>query len=94
MTERGQENAKFSNTSFQSKILSYMANGLRVVAARVPITETSGVGQDVYYYDEQKPETVAKAIMDIDFNDGYDGRAKIAELNGQFQKNLQRLLQI
>ncbi len=83
---------KFSNTSFQSKILSYMANGLRVVTVQIPAIEGSAIGQDMYYYKEQRPEVIAKVIMGIDFNDGYDGRKKIKELDRQFKKDLKELL--
>lgn len=44
-----------------------MANGLRVVSVRIPVVEESGIGKCVYYYDEQTPENIAKAIKSIDF---------------------------
>lgn len=37
--------ATFNETSFPSKILSYMANGLRVVSIRIPAIEESAIGQ-------------------------------------------------
>ena len=85
-------NAAFNGTSFPSKILSYMANGLRVVSIRIPAIETSAVGDMVFYYDEQTPEEIAKAIMDIDFNDNYDSRAYIRQLSDQFEKDIKTLL--
>lgn len=85
-------NAAFNNTSFPSKILSYMANGLRVVTVRIPAIESSAVGQDVYYYNEQTPQAIAGAIMKIDLNDGYDGRKRIEELDIQFKEDLVGLL--
>ena len=85
-------NAAFNGTSFPSKILSYMANGLRVVSIRIPAIETSAVGDMVFYYDEQTPEEIAKAIMDIDFNDNYDSREYIRQLSNQFEKDMKKLL--
>lgn len=85
-------NAAFNGTSFPSKILSYMANGLRVVSIRIPAVETSAVGNLVFYYDKQTPEEIAKAIMDIDFNDNYDSREYIRQLSSQFEKDIKRLL--
>ena len=85
-------NAAFNGTSFPTKILSYMANGLRVVSIRIPAIETSAVGDMVFYYDEQTPEEIAKAIMDIDFNDNYDSRAYIRQLSDQFEKDIKTLL--
>ncbi len=80
--------ADFNGTSFPSKILSYMSNGLRVVTVRIPAIEGSAVGNDLYYYNEQSPEEIAKAIMQIDLSDGYNGREKIQELDRKFCENL------
>lgn len=85
-------NADFNATSFPSKILSYMSNGLRVVTIRIPAIEISDIGNDVYYYDKQEPEEIAKVIMSIDFNDGYDGRERIKELDKRFKTELKELI--
>lgn len=85
-------NAAFNDTSFPSKILSYMANGLRVVSVRIPAIEGSAIGEYMYYYDEQTPENIAQAIMQVDINEDYDSRKIIAELDKQFQEDLQIIL--
>lgn len=85
-------NAAFNGSSFPSKILSYMANGLRVVSIRIPAIETSAVGNMVFYYDKQTPEDIAKAIMSIDLNDKYDSREYIRQLSDQFEKDMKKLL--
>ena len=86
--------ADFNATSFPSKVLSYMANGLRVVSIRIPAIETSAVGNDLYYYDTQTSEEIAKAIMRVDLNDEYDGRKRIKMLDEMFKKDLQKLIDI
>ncbi len=83
--------AAFNDTSFPSKILSYMANGLRVVSVRIPVVEQSAVGQYIYYYDEQKPEKIAEAIMKVDLNDDYDSRKTIKILDKEFKDNIRNL---
>lgn len=85
--------AAFNATSFPSKILSYMANGLRVVSIRIPAIEDSAVGEYMYYYDEQTPEDIAKAILAVDLNDGYDSRVVIQRLDEVFMKKLRILLE-
>lgn len=85
-------NAKFNDTSFPSKILSYMANGLRVVSVRIPVVEESGIGKCVYYYDEQTPENIAKAIKSIDFSEEYDSRKTIGVLDKAFICDLKTML--
>lgn len=86
--------AAFNATSFPSKILSYMANGLRVVSVRIPAIEGSAVGDDIYYYDEQTPEKIAQAILSVDFSDGYDGRAKIDSLAKSFEEEMKKFLEV
>lgn len=85
--------AAFNATSFPSKILSYMANGLRVVSVRIPAIEQSAVGDLITYYDEQTPEAIAKAITDVDMSEPYDSRARIAELDAQFRDDLKKLIE-
>lgn len=85
-------NGKYNDTSFPSKILSYMANGLRVVSVRIPVVEESGIGKCVYYYDEQTPENIAKAIKSIDFSEEYDSRKTIGVLDKAFLCDLKTML--
>ena len=84
--------ADFNATSFPSKILSYMANGLRVVSIRIPAIETSAIGKYMYYYEEQTPKAIANAIKSVKINDGYNGKKVISELDLRFQKDLKLLL--
>ena len=84
--------AKFNATSFPSKILSYMANGLRVVSIRIPAIEQSAVGDYLQYYEKQTPEEIANAILSVDFSDGFDGRTIISNLDSSFRQNLAELL--
>lgn len=85
-------NGKYNDTSFPSKILSYMANGLRVVSVRIPVVEESGIGKCVCYYDEQTPENIAKAIKSIDFSEKYDSRKTIGVLDKAFICDLKTML--
>lgn len=85
-------NAKFNATSFPSKILSYMSNGLRVVSIRIPAIENSTIGSKMYFYDEQTPNEIANTIMNINFNDGYDAKKLLKELDMKFCIQLKDLL--
>ncbi len=84
--------AAFNGTSFPSKILSYMANGLRVVSIRIPAVEQSDVGNLITYYDKQTPEEIAKAIQSVDFEKTYHGRGRIQDLDEKFRRELANLL--
>lgn len=83
----------FNETSFPSKILSYMANGLRVISIRIPAVENSNVGKYINYYDKQSAIEIANAIMNINFSDGYDSRELLKQLDKEFVKALKEMIQ-
>jgi len=85
--------ASFNDSSFPSKILSYMANGLRVVSIRIPAVETSAIGNYMNYYEKQTFQEIAEAIKNVNFNDEYDGREIISALDKKFLKDLKGLLE-
>lgn len=85
--------AVYNETSFPSKILSYMANGLRVVSIRIRAVEMSEIGRSIYYYNEQTPEAIAEAISSIDLNSFYDSRELISKLDVSFEESLRKLLE-
>ena len=85
-------NDQFNDTSFPSKILSYMANGLQVVSVRIPVVETSAVHPYMHYYDQQTPEGIAKAIMSVDMESRKGGRAVIRQLNEEFTQQVKSVL--
>lgn len=87
-------NARFNDTSFPSKILSYMANGVRVVSVRIPVVESSAIGNEIEYYDEQSPEEIAKAIEKVDFAKAVDSRELIQKLNIRFVKEIGKMLNV
>ena len=84
--------AGFNTTSFPSKVLMYMSNGLRVVSVRIPAVETSDVGDCIDFYDRQDAEEVAKAIRNVKLNDNYDSRARLHELHAKFVEQLKAIL--
>lgn len=84
--------AKYVNTSFPSKILVYLANGLRVVSVNIPSIKESAVGKLMYYYDFQDPKEIANAIKNIDLFEKYDSRKVLNELDRQFKEDLHMLI--
>lgn len=85
--------AAFNATSFPSKILSYLANGLRVVSIRIPAIEQSDVGDKLFYYDEQTPDQIANAILSVDMSQEYDSRRLIELLSEFFERELVEVLE-
>ncbi len=82
--------AAFNMTSFPSKILSYMSNGLAVVSINIEAIKRSKIGPYLHYYSEQTPENIAKAVISCDVN--FDGREFISSLSRDFIANLRQLL--
>ncbi len=82
--------AAFNMTSFPSKILSYMSNGLAVVSINIEAIKRSKIGPYLHYYSEQTPENIAKAVISCDVN--FDGRECISSLSRDFIANLRQLL--
>lgn len=84
--------AAFNNTSFPSKILTYFSNGLKVVTVRIPVVESSGVGDSVFYYSEQNPKLIAAAIMEASKSNKGSVTSKLVKLDKEFRVALLNLL--
>ena len=85
--------AKYTETSFPSKILVYLANGLRVLSAKIPAVETSTVGKMLFYYENQSSQEIAKAIMGISIDESYDSRALLKQLDMECVDSLKQLME-
>ena len=84
----------YLKTSFPSKILGYMANGLRVVSARIPSVERSAVGDLLCYYDAQTPQAIAAAICAAAAQPpAQDPRARLQALDAQARQDLRTMLE-
>lgn len=83
--------AAFNETSFPSKVLSYLANGLRVVSIRIKALGQSAVNDLLFYYDENSPRAIAEAIKKVKIDCGYDGRKRIQDLDSEFISSLESL---
>lgn len=85
--------AEYNDTSFPSKVLSYMCNGLRVVSVRIKALERSEINELLYYYDENTPECIANAIKSINTQDNYNSREKIRYLDNKFKNKIKMILE-
>jgi glycosyltransferase involved in cell wall biosynthesis len=84
--------ADFNATSFPSKILSYMANGLKVVTIRIPAIESSAIGDSMYYYDTQTPQKIAEAILTANSSIAHNEIKTIKQLDENFNIEIIKLL--
>lgn len=80
--------SKLNLTSFPSKILNYMANGLIVLSGRNRAIEESALGDILHYYDKQDPQVMAEAIMSIKEIDGSVYMTELIKLDRQFEQDI------
>jgi len=82
----------FNDSSFPSKVLTYLANGLHVVSVRIKAVEQSRVANEVTFYDGQDPKAVAEAIKSLRLHGVRDSRATIRALHSEFISDLRDVL--
>ena len=85
---------KLNATSFPSKILNYMANGLVVLCGKNEAITKSAVGDIVSYYDSDKLEDIAAAVVAAAKIDGKECRSRLVQLDKEFSTNLKDFLAI
>lgn len=83
--------AAFNATSFPSKILVYLSNGLKVVSIRIPAIEQSAVADCLFFYDEQTPQKIAEAIEKA-VKVEQSGENVLKMLDETFKEQMQKLI--
>lgn len=84
----------YLNTSFPSKILTYLGLGLQVVSCEVDCVKHSKIGRYVAFYEIDSPQAIAEAIKKIDVKTLNNPRKKIKELHTEFVQELKKMLTI
>lgn len=89
-----QPDGKYNASSFPSKVLMYMSNGLPVVSVRIPAVESSRVGEYMFYYDSPTPLHIAETIRNLPVERYTDQQIcqKLAELDRVFAAELAQRL--
>lgn len=80
----------FNDTSFPSKVLTYMANGLSVVSIRIPVLEKSTIASAVSFYDKANATELASAIMNCNYH--LSSRDLVTALDLSFKHKLKSIL--
>lgn len=88
-----QPDGKYNASSFPSKILMYLSNGLPVVSIRIPAVDTSDVKDCIYYYDTPTSENIANAIMNISTENICNPSERLNELHNAFSYGLSVFLE-
>lgn len=86
-------NDAFNDTSFPSKILTYMANGLSVASFNIDVLKTSSLNDFIYYAESYEPSELAKSILSmISTNELVDTKRLLESLDIKFKKDISLLL--
>lgn len=83
----------FNDTSFPSKILVYLSNGLKVVTIRIPVVERSRVNDVLFYYEHQDPKEIAEAILKASFVNSDSDTEYLKKLDAEFHVKLSDIIQ-
>ena len=81
---------EFNDTSFPSKVLTYLANGLSVVSIRIRVLEKAAIANTVSFYDNDDAIELAKAIMNCDYRQS--SRDLVETLDRHFKHRLKSIL--
>ena len=81
---------EYNDTSFPSKVLTYMANGLAVVSIRIPVLEKAVIADSLSFYDIPDGNTLAEAIVHCKHDQS--SRMLLNSLDQSFKQNLEILL--
>ena len=83
---------KYLETSFPSKILSYMGMGLRVVSCGVECVIRSKISMNIVFYYEDTAEAIAESIRKIDVDSFNNSTEVIKELEKEFLNDIKIFL--
>lgn len=84
---------EYNASSFPSKILTYLVNGLAVVTVRIPVVETSDVEDVLFFYDGKEPLQIAEAIMECSNHLNQCDYSRILEdLDATFSERVRAIL--
>lgn len=83
----------FNNSSFPSKILTYLSNGLDVLSTDIPAVSKSGVGEILYYCKDNDPQTLAEKLLEIDINNPISKTEVLEKLDNELRTDMVKFLQ-
>lgn len=81
---------EYNDTSFPSKVITYMANGLAVVSIKIPVLEKTTIAEAICFYEKADGESLAHAIMNCNYHKS--SRKLLDSLDEAFKLDLKTLM--
>ncbi len=86
--------ADYNLTSFPSKVLSYLSNGLKVVTINIRAILESKLSNVFFFYLDDNPKCLADAIVQASTEERNDGRVAVEKLAVLAEQELKILLDV
>jgi len=83
---------QYNDTSFPSKILTYLSNGLKVVSVAIPVVAKSPLAKSLFLYNSSNPQAIAEAVLEAEKTSNKDSAALLCELDRDFLKSISELV--
>ncbi len=83
----------FNDTSFPSKVLTYLSCGLSVVASDISVLRNSPISSYLYYYDSSNANSIADAILRAKQDLPCDSKMILKELDDAFVRKIDELIE-
>lgn len=80
----------FNESSFPSKVLTYLGNGLEVISANISAVSTSPVGGYIHFYSKHEPMSIANTIMGI--KESKNTMCVLNDLDNKLHEDFHKLL--
>lgn len=88
------QKASFNQSSFPSKILSYLRCGLKVVSCASVSVTSSALAHSLFLYKKDSPEEIAQEILVASkANENCDPRVLLASLDTDFKRSLEKVIE-
>lgn len=84
--------ASYTLSSFPSKVITYLTHFLSVVAIRIPTLEKSDISDIIHFYDDDSPESVARAVLSAGRPNRLMIVRKMAKLDEMFVERIRRIV--
>ena len=84
--------ASFNDTSFPSKVLTYLSNGLTVISGKIAVLTTSKLNELICYYDDNEGKSISKAIEMASLKNTDNSADVLKKLDEEFSREIEGML--
>ena len=84
---------QYNDTSFPSKVLMYLSNGLKVVSIDIPVLRNSNVTECIFYAKSANGEDIAKEIVNATYKSSLmSSKSLLNRLDSDFLGQINKII--